>query len=267
MKSLRKYLLALAALLLLLGLLIWFLPARWAVPWIEPHLHGLRLTQVHGTLWQGRSDQVLSRGGQPVGTARWQLSRQSLLGKPGLQLDFVGPWLSFSGFITQLADQKIDVREVRLRADIERLELTTGSPLGEPRGSLTVHVRHALLQAGWPMELDLKAQWTGAAVQMVDGSLALGVLVLQAQSHSGIIQAAMHDIDNGPLAATGNVQFSPLGWRLDATLSSRQTDPRLRRWLAQFGPAAADGRVHIQQSGGLAGTLPAPEAKEDAKQP
>lgn len=267
MKRLRKYLVGLGVLLLALALLLWFLPARWAMPWIEPHLHGLQMQQVHGSLWQGRADQVLSRDGQPLGKAHWQLSRRALLGESALQLDFAGPALSFSGSARQLPEQKIEVHEVTVRADVGRLALPAQTTFGQPRGILIVDVSDALLQGGWPLELQLTARWEQAAVHTHDGELALGTLALQAQSRSGIIQAQLRDSGDGPLAATGQLQLSPLGWRLDATLASRQTDPKLDRWLAQFGPAAADGSVHIQQTAGLASALPTPDVKQEARQP
>jgi general secretion pathway protein N len=210
---------------------------------------------------------VLSHDGKPLGTAQWQLSRRALLGDPVLRLQFDGSSLTFSGFARKLTDQKIEAHDVHVRAELSDFALPTQSPLGQPRGTLTVNVSHAVLQGGWPMDMALKAQWTRAVVQTLDGEVALGTLALEAKSSSGIIQAALHDVGEGPLSANGRVQLSPLGWRLDATLSSRRTDLRLDRWLAQFGPPAADGSVHIRQTGGLVGTLPPPGAAQEPKQP
>lgn len=267
MKSLRICLSALVVLLLVLGLLLWFLPARWAVPWIEPHLHGLRLEQVQGTLWQGSSARVVSVDGQMLGKAQWQLSRRALLGAPELHLTFAGPSLSFAGVATSLSDGKIAAHDITIRADLTALGLAAIVPLGQPRGALTANADHAVLQGGWPMELQLQAQWNPAVMQTREGDVALGALVLQVQSHGGIIQAQLRDAGEGPLAADGDLQLSPLGWRLDATLSSRQTDPKLDHWLATLGTPSADGSVHIQRHGGLAGTLPSSRAEKDGGKP
>jgi general secretion pathway protein N len=266
-KSLRNYLLGLLALLLVLALLVWFLPARWARPWIEPQLHGLQLQQVHGTLWDGRSDQVMSAGGEPLGKLRWTLSRRALLGDARTQLFFDGPFLAFSGAAHRLAEQRVELHDLALTANLDKLSLPAASPLGRPGGELVVDASHALLQGGWPLELQLHAQWRQARMHTADGDVALGTLALQAQSHAGVIQARLHDVGGGPLAAKGELQLSPLGWRLDATLSSRQTDPLLEHWLAKLGTPSADGSVHVQRRGGLAGTLPAPLAEKDPAQP
>lgn len=265
MKSLRNYLLGLAVLLLALGLLLWFLPVRWALPWIEPQLHGLRLEQVHGTLWRGSSAQVVSADGQALGKAQWQLSRLALLGEPNLKLTFDGPSLSFAGRARRLPDQKLEVHDVSLRANLGLVGLPATSPFGQPDGTLTVDVSHALLQGGWPLELQSTARWQQAVLHTGSGDVALGTLALQAQSRSGIIQAQLHDSGEGPLAAAGKLQLSPLGWRLDATLASRQTDPKLDQWLATLGTPSADGSVHIQRHGGLAGALPPSQEEQDAR--
>lgn len=254
-------------LLLVLALLVWFLPARWAMPWVEPHLHGVRLQQVHGLLWNGRSDQVVDTNGRPLGKVQWQLSRRALLGEPALAVQFSGPSISFAGSAHQLPDQKIEADDVTVRADLGALGLAASSPLGQPRGTLTVDVDRALLQGGWPLELQLKARWDEAVVQTHDGEVALGQLTVQAQSHSGIVQAQLRDSGSGPLVANGNLQLSPLGWRIDALMASRQPDPSLENWLAQLGAPAPDGSVHIKRSGGLASTLPPANPEQGATPP
>jgi hypothetical protein len=55
--------------------LLWWFPARWAMPWLRGALHGLDVRQVSGTLWDGRAGQLLTRDGRALGAVRWQLSR------------------------------------------------------------------------------------------------------------------------------------------------------------------------------------------------
>ena len=69
-----------AVLLLAAVALLWWLPARWALPWLQPSLHGLRLQQVSGTLWDGSAGQVLAPSGYVLGRLRWRLSRRAVLG-------------------------------------------------------------------------------------------------------------------------------------------------------------------------------------------
>jgi general secretion pathway protein N len=261
LKSLRKCLIGLGTLALAAAVLLWFLPARWAMPWIEPQLHGLRLQQVQGTLWHGRTAEVIATDGQALGQLQWQLSRRALLGRVRLQLQFEGPRLAFSGGVRRLPDDQVEVSGANVRAEFSALAHGAVSPWGQPRGELQVTIDHALLQGGWPMQLQAQAQWPQALMHTHGGDVALGKLQAQASARDGVIRAQLHDDGHGPLHVDGELQLSPLGWRLDAMLRARQTDPALRRWLATLGPLAVDGSVHIQRRGGLAGSAPAPSTK------
>ena len=248
------------------ALLLWFLPARWAMPWIEPRLHGLHLKQVQGTVWDGRAGELMAIDGHPLGELRWQLSRRALFGQLRLQLAFDGPQLGFSARVQRLPDGRIEAHGLQLHAELATLAPYAAGSLGQPRGELELTVEHALLQGGWPLQLQAQAHWRHAVIRTPEGDIALGALEAQAQAQDGVIRAQLRDEGNGPLQADGQLQLSPLGWRLDATLRARQTDPRLRRWLARLGPASSDGSVHIRHHGGLAGGMPVPSPDKDARQ-
>jgi len=256
LKYLRNILVALAVFAALIMALLWFLPARWALPWIEPQLHGLRLQQVHGSVWEGDAGELIGVEGQRLGQLHWRLSRRALLGDVQLQLAFDGPQTGFSGELRRLPDSRIAADNWRLHADLAVLNMDTPSPWGRPLGELQLSVEHVLLQGGWPLQLQAHGRWQHAAVQTGQGDVALGDMQLEAQAQGGMIQAQWHDVGSGPLQANGELQLSPLGWRLDTTLRARQTDPALQGWLARLGPVSADGSVHIRQSGGLAGPAP-----------
>ncbi|MEO6799879.1 MAG: type II secretion system protein N [Rhodanobacter sp.] len=253
MKYLRNILVALALLAALVISSLWFLPARWVMPWIEPQLQGLRLQQVHGLVWDGEAGDVIGVNGQRLGHLQWQLSRRALLGDVRLQLALDGPQLGFSGAVRRLPDSRLAVDDVRLHADLAVLDAYPATPWGRPQGRLQLTAAHVLLQGGWPLQLQAHGLWEPAAMQTSEGVVALGGVQLEAQAQGGVIHAQWHDAGTGPLQAKGELQLSPLGWRLDTTLRARQTDPALQRWLARLGPVSADGSVHIQQSGGLAG--------------
>ncbi|MDE2308800.1 MAG: type II secretion system protein N [Xanthomonadaceae bacterium] len=267
MKYLRYSLVGIGVLVTAAVLLLWFLPARWALPWAEPQLHGLRLRQVHGLLWEGRAGQVLAADGRPLGQLHWQLSRRLLLGKLQVRLDFKGPHVDFAGTMRRAAGGRVAWRKVDARIDLAALGARAVSPLGRPRGELQLTIEHALLQGGWPLRLQAHAQWRHAVMRTRDGDVALGDLAADAQAHSGVIEAQLHDDGRGPLQVGGRLQLSPLGWRVDATLRPRQTGPSLRRWLTRSGPPDADGAVHIHRSSGLAGSMPEPSHIRTRKNP
>lgn len=252
---------------LLMAALLWFLPARWVLPWLQPHLHGVRLQQVHGSVWDGEAATVTSPQGQRWGRLQWQLSRRLLLGQARAQLQFDGPQLTFSAAIQRLPDGRIDLHDLRLHAELAGLDLPMDTVLGPPGGTLQASAAHAVLQGGWPLQLQAQAHWQHASLHLRDGVVALGDLQLQAQAQGGVIRAQMHDDGHGPLQVDGQLQLSPLGWRLDATLRARQTDPLLLRWLGRLGPRSSDGSVHVQRRGGLAGQASVTSSTRETQRP
>ena len=255
MKTLKKILLAAAVLLLAAAALVWWLPARWALPLLQPSLHGLRLQQVGGTLWDGRAGQVLAPDGHVLGRLQWQLSHRALFGQVGLQIDFDGPQFAFHGRLQKLPGGQVDWSGLQARVDLSALaDPRLRLPLGQPRGELALHAGHALLQGGWPLEMQAGLQWRQAVLRTRDGNVALGDLHGQAAAQDGVIHAQWQDDGQGPLRTTGDLQLSPLGWRLTAELQPRQDDPALQRWLAALGRADAEGTVHVERHGGLATT-------------
>ena len=262
MIRLRKILLAVALLAAVVLALAWFLPVRWVMPWVEPQLHGLRLQQVRGTVWNGAADDVLGVDGRRLGRLQWQLSRRALLGQLQMKLAFDGPQADFSGTVRRTPQGRIEAEGWRLHADLAATDVPLPVDWGKPLGELQLAVDHVLLQGGWPLQLQAQGRWQRAAVRTAEGELALGELQGSAQAQGGVIQAQWHDQGDGPLQVRGQLQLSPLGWRLDSTLRARRRDPALLRWLARLGSVASDGSVHIRQAGGLAATSP-PNHQDD----
>lgn len=253
LKPLKKILAAVAVLLLAATVLLWWLPARWALPLLQPSLHGLRLQQVDGSVWNGRAEQVLAPDGRDLGRLQWQLSHRALLGRVEIQLDFDGPQFDFHGQLRKLSAAQVVWSGVQARVNFSTLaDPRLRLPLGQPQGEFDLGVGHALLQGGWPLEMQAGLQWRQAALRTPDGEVSLGDLHGQASAQNGVIHAQWQDDGQGPLRTTGELQLSPLGWRLTAELQPRHDDPILRHWLAALGKPGADGTVHVERHGGLA---------------
>ena len=255
LKILRKILPAVAVLLLAAAALLWWLPASWALPLLQPSLHGLRLPQVGGTLWDGRAGQVLALNGRVLGRLQWQLSHRALFGQVELQVDFDGPQFGLRGHMRKLSADQVEWSGLQAHADLAALaDPRMRLPLGQPRGELELDAQHAVLQGGWPLALQADWRWRQAALHMKSGDARLGNLHGTLAAQGGVIHAQWQDDGHGPLRTTGDLQLSPLGWRLAAELQPRQDEPALRRWLAALGQPDADGTVHVDRHGGLAAT-------------
>lgn len=256
MKILKKILAALAVLLLAVALVLWWLPARWAMPLLQPSLHDLRLQEVGGTLWDGRAGQVISPQGRVLGRVQWQLSHRALFGQVDMQLDFAGPQFGISARMRKLPAGQVDVSDLQAHAELSALtDPRLRWPLGQPRGAFVLDARHALLQSGWPLELQADWQWRQAAMYVKNGDVALGDLHGLLVAQGGVIHAQWQDDGQGPLRTTGSLELSLLGWRLDAELQPRRDDTALQRWLAALGRPDADGTIHIARSGGMAAAI------------
>lgn len=237
---------------------VWFLPVRWVMPWIAPRLHDVRLLQLQGSIWDGHAGQVVATDGQVLGSLHWQLSHRALLGQYSGQLEFHGALGDFSGAVQRLPNNQLEWHDASARIDLSALPHESIPAFGTPRGQVQVTIPHAVLEAGWPLQLEAKVQWLQAAVRVPDGDVALGNLAAGVQSQGGVIHAQWNDDASGPLQTTGQLQLSPLGWRLEASMRPRQADPALQRWLAQWGKAEADGSVHVHSNGGLASGITSP---------
>jgi len=255
-KRSRAAWLTVAILLLLIVLLVLLLPARWAAPFVQSRLHGLRLEGVHGLVWNGQAEQLRGLDGRSLGRLSWRLSRGLLWGRLDLQLDFAGPQLTAEGRLQRDGEGRPVWTEVSVHADLAAWAPRFDSSLGTPHGTLTMELQRAVLQANWPIELKGHARWRGAAMQTPARDVVLGDFGMDFDGANGVLTGQLHDQGNGPLHVEGRWQASPLGWRLDLLLQPRTTDPALRRWLAQLGVPDADGAIHLHRRGGLAAAAP-----------
>jgi general secretion pathway protein N len=245
-----------AAILLPAALLVLFLPARWAAPFVQARLHGLELDGVHGLVWDGAANQLRGPDGRPLGAVRWRLSRSALWGRLDLRLQFDGPRLTARGHLQRDVRGRPVWNDVTLHSDLATWAPRLDTPLGTPQGTLTATLPRAVLQANWPIELEGRARWRDAAMQTHAQPVALGDFEMALEGADGVLQGELHDLGQGPLHVEGRWQASPLGWRLDLLLQPRTADPALRQWLARLGRPAADGTVHLHRRGGLAAATP-----------
>ncbi|WP_114238641.1 type II secretion system protein N [Dyella sp. C9] len=256
MKHWRTALAGLLALLATGFALVWFLPARWALPLFSSRLNGVRLEQVSGLLWDGRAGRVISARGEPLGEASWRLSRRALLGDNRLQLALHGPQLDFSGHMRGRSAAAAEWTQVSLRTDLGLFAPLVTLPVGQPRGQLRFDARRVQLRGGWPMALDGQLLWRDATLLTArNGTLPLGNLRMTVQASNGVLDGHLQDDGEGPLRIDGRLQLSPLARRFTADAAARDPASPLQRWLSGLGDTDEHGVTHINYSGGLAAAM------------
>lgn len=244
--------------LLAIGLIVvCFLPARWALPWLAPRMNGLRLQAVSGSVWDGQAGQVLSPRGENLGRVSWQLSRSALWGEQQLQVNLQGPRVDFSGRMNGRSGSDAHWTDVQMRADLAVFGHALALPLGQPGGVVQVSARDVQLHGGWPLSLDAQLHWQDAILNAPRrGELALGNLHMQLRAGNGVIEGHLQDDGQGPLHIDGQLQLSPLARRFVAQAQAREPGSPVQRWLQGLGTTDAKGMTHIHYSGGLAAALP-----------
>lgn len=250
MKWWSKLLLVVVALVAALGLLVWFMPARWAVAMGQAKFGGAQLRQVSGSVWNGRAGDVVLADGTALGELHWQLSRRALLGRVRLHVALDGPLAHGRGDLSRDGDQAI-WSDVHLNVVLDALPKPPTTPWGVMRGELALDLAQLRVLKGWPDSVSGRLRWQDAAMEWPDGRAALGSLTADLAGSHGVLQADLHDDGLGALQLAGQVQLSPIGWRLDALLSARDHDAALERWLARLGAPDANGAIHLQRGAGV----------------
>lgn len=245
-----RVLLGLLLLLAVAAAVVAWFPARWAWQLARRHVPQLQLRSTSGTVWDGRS--VVNAYGRPLGTLQWHVARSALWGDVHGRFDLEASRWNVSGHFVRPGPDQLVVSDVHARLPASLLG-HPGMLRGlQPDGMLQVVVPHARLDHGWPVQGKARVDWVGAG--LVDGKerAALGHLVARIRSRAGTtLEARLSDAGDGPVAVSGDATVTPLGWRLDATLTPRAGDPARQRILARLGRAGADGSIHVRRHAGL----------------
>lgn len=256
MKVWRTAFLGIAILLLAALVLLWFLPARLAMPWLDARLNGVQLQGVSGLLWDGRAERVVTAKGQNLGALQWRLSRFALIGDNRLHVELHGEKVDFVGTMTGGKATEATWTDVQMRLDLDTLGPGFMVLGGLPRGTFQVTASNIQLRGGWPWSLDTRVHWQDAVLRLPrQEDLKLGSLHADLRAVNGVIEGHVQDAGDGPLRVDGRLQLSPLARRFTAVAAPRGQHPEIRRWLSAFGATDADGVTHINYSGGLAAAI------------
>lgn len=247
----------LLVLAMLAALVMWF-PARWAWAWLGPRYPQVQVGTLAGNIWHGRASDVTAAG-LPLGQVDWQLARSALFGHVRLSVRAKGSWGTAHGALRQQEDGSFEGDDLRFNLSAAVLPpLSLGGGM-QPQGTIEGTLDHWQLRNGWPVALRGRIVWHDARLHAGASSLVLGTWRADVTDVAGTaLKATLRDIDDAPVALAGTIDATPLGWRLDATLTPRTGDVDARHLLQRLGTPDGHGGIRVRRQGGLMAPPAAP---------
>ena len=246
----RKIVFVLAALVVVCAVAFWTLPADVAYGWFGKRLLPATLADLNGDVWNGHAGSLRVLG-QEVGSIDWHLSKLALIsGELVAEADVKGTGGTGRAFLTQHADQTIDVRDATIRLPAATIEPALGVPSLHLRGDVDIVISRARLRGAWIESLDGNATWHDASVSGAAQARLSDLRVDFSTQPDGRIVCAVRDL-GGPLAADGHCEFKAGAYSADVRLSARDGDIHVLDVLQYVGQPQADGSVFLKIEGHL----------------
>lgn len=254
MKLLRNLIVFVLLLLLLAGIALALMPARYATDLLGGRLGPVELGEVSGTLWRGQAAPA-RMAGEDIGTLSWTLSPWALFGaRIDADLRLEGDVWRGNGAVSVRRDRSVRVRDLHLDFPAQRLQPALDIPALVLRGEVQVEIAEAELQGGFPTAVRGSATWKNAAVAG-SAEASFGDIGTQfASDGAGGLQGTVQD-GGGPLQAEGKYQISLAGYSADIALRARDGNPQVTEALQYIGQPQPDGGTRLEVRGQLLGAF------------
>ncbi|MGB8635031.1 MAG: type II secretion system protein N [Rhodanobacteraceae bacterium] len=245
-----------SALLLLLvaiaAVVAWTMPARLAWKLMAPRVPVLQLSDISGSMWDGRAAQA-SIAGQPLGALAWQTELLPLLhGDVRVHAHIKGADIEGHGEVTRHMDGLIVVRDAQVQLPGSVLQGALGLPSLRVQGRLHLSAREARIRNAWFVSLDGTGRWDDVGVSGA-AEAHLGTINMRFSEPSPpTVHGEIRDDGHGPLTIHGALTALPTGYTLDARLRARDpNDLQTQEALRYLGQRQADGSVLLRAGGSL----------------
>ncbi|MEP6940480.1 MAG: type II secretion system protein N [Rudaea sp.] len=246
----RKVLFAAVALLAIVAIAVYTLPADVAYAWFGKRLQPATLSDLGGDVWNGHAGNLRVLG-RDIGKLEWHLRAWPLLrGELQANAEVSGAGGSGSGALSQTADQTLDVRDAAISLPAATIEPALGVPSLHLRGTVEVSLAHARLRGIWVEALEGSAVWRDAAVFGAAQARLSDLRVDFATQADGTIGCSVRDL-GGPLSAQGHCTFKAGAYDAEVRLAARAGDARVLDALQYVGQPQADGSVLLKIRGHL----------------
>ena len=247
----RKFLFFACALLTIVVIAAWTLPAEIAYAWFGKRLQPVTLSDLSGDLWNGRAGSMRVLG-QEIGALTWHLRKLPLLSGGDLvaQIEVSGTGGTAHAALTQNADRTLDVRETTISLPAATMEPALGVPALHLLGDVDITLAHARLRGIWVETADGTAVWRNAAVAGAAQARLSDLRVDFSTQPDGRIVCHVYDL-GGPLSAEGHCEFKAGAYSAQVRLAARDGDAHVLDALQYVGQPQSDGSVFLKIQGHL----------------
>ena len=234
-------------LLAFLGAALWQLPLSYAKPYAERYVHGLKLNDVSGTVWNGEAKQFIANN-TDFEKVKWSVKPLTSLTSLSLKFDFDidGRDLTATGLagVTPSKNLIIDDTTFNLNAAYINKQQRLTKVSGDIKGTII----HAILnQRDLPM-IDGIVDWKEAAINSP-------FKLTQGDYHAVITPASDHlniqlSSSDAPVELSGKVTLNK-EWIYNTDLNIKATDAKLAPMMGLLGKPQANGAVNVKKQGDL----------------
>lgn len=250
MKILHKLLFGLFALIVVAGIVIATFPARYAYRLVADRLGPVDLSDIEGSIWQGRAAHLIVFG-QDLGSLRWHLDTLPLLHAAlRARLELHGTAIQASALVERMNSGDIAFSDATFSMPASMVAPALDIPslvlLGEIRGQ----VKHARLHEAWVDQAAGSVRWQSAAVTGAAQAQFGDLEATFSSTARGGIRGTAHDL-GGPLKLSGTFTVDAGQFDVDAVLAARDGNPQVLEALRYVGQPQADGSSHLLIHGRL----------------
>jgi general secretion pathway protein N len=226
---------------------LWQLPLSYAKPYAEKYVQGLKLNGVSGTVWNGKSQQLIANN-TDFENVKWNVKPLQSLTSLSLKFNFdiKSRYLTAHGLAGITPNKTLIIDDTKF--DLNASYLNKKIKLAKISGDIKGTIKHAEInQQDLPI-IDGIIDWKEAAVNSPI-KLAQGDYHAVITPESGNINIQLSSSD-APVELDGKITVNK-EWMYDTDLNVKATDPNIAPMMGMIGKKQANGAVNIKQKGDL----------------
>ena len=213
----------------------------------------VKLYGVHGSLWNGGAEKVLTQGMPPLDNLKWSINpAMLLLAQVSGQINGSIKNQNIIGNVNVSILGTISASDVRARINAPVMQELIQMPLGELGGVFNINIAYLeLRQQGLPL-IDANLKWDNAKLTMVE-TVDLGFVDLLINSDKNELLSAKISNKKGQLNIDGNAGLDDKKtYNLNLRLTPDESaSDNIRQSIAMFARRQTDGSYLLKRKGNL----------------